>query len=96
MSKKGKKNSYNRIILDAVGFSPSCHNPDIIVGDEDDLIHALGLELFTVLDERSDVGNLACWGESSGNSNQDNLLIFELYSLAVSTGWSPFIKDILR
>lgn len=43
--------TYNKIILDTVGLAPSAHDKGVIVGDDDDLINALGLESIPLLEE---------------------------------------------
>jgi len=40
-----KKATYNRVILNPIGLAPGRHYPNIIGGNDDDLIHPLSLEV---------------------------------------------------
>lgn len=70
--------TYNRTIRDAVGLAPARHDEGVIVREEDDFVHALGLELILVLDVGGQVGCGARGGEGAGDGNDDDLLVGEL------------------
>lgn len=72
--------THNEVIFDVVGLAPGGHDPGVVEGDEDNLVDALGLERIGVLDVGGNMGHLAGRGESTGNGDQDDLLVLELYS----------------
>ena len=73
--KKGK--AYNRIVVDAVRLAPRRHDEGVVEGDEDDGIHALGLEFVQVGQVRGDVLFLAGRGEGAGDGDQDYFFVGE-------------------
>lgn len=74
--------TYNEVILDLVRLAPGAHHKGVIVGNHDDLVDSLGLEGVLLLDEGGDVLLGACWGESAGDGNEDDLLLLELWERA--------------
>lgn len=77
--KRSRKRTYNEIILDTVGLAPSAHHEGVIVGDNDDLVDALGLELVLLLEKCGHVLLGASRRERSGNGDDNNLLVLELF-----------------
>ena len=71
--------SYHKVILDAVGLAPCGHDKLVVGCDEDHLINSLALEFLGVVQVRRNMGNLTGRRESSWNSDEDNLLLLELY-----------------
>jgi hypothetical protein len=59
--------TYNEVILDVVGLAPGGHDEGVVVGEEDDLVDALGLELVDVGQVRGQVGDVAGRGEGAGD-----------------------------
>ena len=47
--------THNKVIIHAVGFRPSSHDPMIVPRDDNHMIHALGLELVNALQVGGDV-----------------------------------------
>lgn len=70
--------TYDGAIGNGVGLAPARHDEGVVVGEEDDLVNALGLELVLVLDVRRQVGSGAGGGEGAGDSDYDDLLVGEL------------------
>lgn len=68
----------DEIILHPVGLAPSRHDPRIIVGNHNNLVDALRLELLLVLDEGGDVGDGAGGREGARHRDEDDLLVLEL------------------
>ena len=77
--KKGK--TYNRIVVDPVRLAPRRHDEGVVEGDEDDGVHALGLELVQVGQVRGDVLFLAGRGEGAGDGDQDDFLVGEFWGV---------------
>lgn len=72
--------TYNGVILDAVGLTPSAHDERVVVGNDSDDIDTLGLEGLTVGNVTWKVGGGAGWGESSWEGEEDNFLVGPLCS----------------
>lgn len=68
----------DEVVPDVVGLGPGGHDKGVVVGDDDDLVHALGLEGLAVVDVRGEVGRLAGGGEGSGDGHEDDLFVPEL------------------
>lgn len=84
--------AYNRLVLDAVGLAPGGHDEGVVVGDDDDLVDALSLEVVELGLVARDVVGLAGRGESAGDGDENDLLVLELY---INTrGVSPCRKRI--
>lgn len=83
--------TYNEVIGDPVGLAPGGHDIGVVVGDDDDMVDALGLEGGLLIDEGGDVPLGARGGESTGDGDDDDLLVLELcmweirYQQAVSS-----------
>lgn len=63
--------------MDTVGLGPTAHDKGIVVGNNDNIVNTLGLDLVDVLKVRWDVGAAAGRGESAGNRDKDDLLVLE-------------------
>lgn len=72
------RESHDELVLDAVGLAPGRHDEGVVVGNDDDLVNALGLELVGVVDVRGDVGGRAGGREGAGHGDEDDLLLLEL------------------
>lgn len=79
--------TYDGVVVDGVGLAPAGHDEGVIVGEEDDVVDALGLELVLVLDEGGKVGGRAGGGEGAGNGDDDDLLVGELYYRVSRMNW---------
>jgi hypothetical protein len=66
--------------VDTVGLGPTAHDKGIVVGNDDNIVNTLGLELVDVLKIRWDVGGTAGRGESARHRDKDDLLVLEFYS----------------
>jgi hypothetical protein len=75
---EGGDETYDRLILDAVGLAPGGHDEGVVEGDHDDLVDALALELLELADEARDVCDLARGRESAGDGDDDDLLVLGL------------------
>lgn len=67
--------TYNGVVGDVVGLAPAGHDELVVVGNEDDLVNALGLNLLVLLDVRGQVVGGAGGGEGTGDGDDDNLLV---------------------
>lgn len=72
------RRTYDGLILDTVGLAPARHDVGIVVSQADNLVDALGLELGELGDVAGDVVGGAGRGESTGQGEEDDLLILEL------------------
>lgn len=57
--------TYNIVILDAIGLTPRVHHPRIIERDHRDNIHALGLDGLQVLNVAGEVAGGAAGSEGA-------------------------------
>ena len=78
------EDTYDRLILDAVGLAPGGHDEGVVVGDDNDLVNALRLEVVELGLVARDVVGLAGRGESAGDGDKNDLLVLEL--CAMTTG----------
>lgn len=68
----------NGLVLDTVGLAPAGHDKGVVVGQADDLVDTLGLELGELGNVAGDVAGGAGRGEGTGKSEEDDLLVLEL------------------
>lgn len=73
-----KKKTHDKVVGNLVGLAPGGHDPGVVVGDDDDLVDALGLEGVLVLDEGGDVVGGAGGGEGAGDGDEDDLFVLEV------------------
>lgn len=74
------------LVLDAVGLAPAGHDEGVVVGQANDLVDALGLELGELGDVAGDVAGRAGGGEGAGEGEEDDLLVLELLAGVVLDG----------
>ena len=81
MSIAVKQNSctYDGLIEGLVSLAPSRHDKGVVVGNHDNLVNALGLELRSLGDEAGDVVDVAGRCESARNGDEDDLLVLKLF-----------------
>ena len=72
--------TYDSVVGDTVGLGPTVHDKGIVEGNDNDLVNTLGLDLVDVLRVRGDVASGTSRGESTGDGNEDDLLVLELCS----------------
>lgn len=70
--------TYNRLVEDSVRLSPGAHDEDVVGGNNDYLIDALGLDLVQIRDIRRDMLILAGRREGARDSYENDLLVLEL------------------
>lgn len=85
--------TYDGVVGDGVGLAPAGHDESVVVGEEDDVVDALGLELVLVLDEGGEVGGRAGGGEGAGDGDDDDLLVGELCG-RVSLRVSSVVREV--
>lgn len=56
------QDAYN-LVLDAIGFGPSAHDPGVVERDDHDKVDTLGLDLGKVLNEARQVLSGTAWSE---------------------------------
>lgn len=76
--KKRENQTYNKVVVDAVGLAPGAHDPVVVVGDEDDLVDPFGFELVALGDEARDVLLLARGREGARDGDEDDFFVLEL------------------
>lgn len=79
--------TYDEVVLDTVGLAPGGHDVGVVVGNDDDLVDTLGLELGSLGDVAGDVRASAGRGEGTGNRDEDDLLVLELWRGATVVSW---------
>ena len=67
--------TYDGVILDAVDLAPAGHHECVVVGNEDDMVNTLSLELVDVGNVGGEMGAGASRGEGAGNGDDDDLLV---------------------
>ena len=61
-----------------MGLAPGRHDVGVIVGDDDDVVDALGLECGLVLDVSRQVRGLADGREGTGEGDENDLFVTKL------------------
>lgn len=74
----GQEETYDEVVCNTVGLAPSTHDKGIVVGNDNDLIDALGLQSVLLFEKGRDVLLGASGREGTGDCDQDNLLVLEL------------------
>lgn len=74
----GGRKTHDEVVGDVVGLAPAGHDVGVVVGEEDDLVDALGLELVALSDVAGKVGGGAGRSEGAGEGDDDDLLVLEL------------------
>jgi len=69
------RETYDRIILDAIRLSPGTHNPRIIERNDSNDIDAFAFELSPVGDVAREVLGATARGESAGDGEEDDLFV---------------------
>lgn len=80
--------THDGLVLDTVGFAPAGHDIGIVVGEADDLVNTLGLELIQLGNVAGNVVGRAGRGESTRQGEEDDLLVLEFYREASSAIFS--------
>lgn len=80
--------TYDGLVLDPIRLAPGRHDKGVVVGDEDDGVDALGLELVQVGQVGGDVLLLAGRGEGARDGDQDDLFVLEL------CGWFCLAQEV--
>lgn len=70
--------TYNGFVEDSIRLSPGAHDKDVVGGNNDYLIDALGLDLVQIRDVRHDMLVLAGRREGTRNSYENDLLVLKL------------------
>ena len=78
--------TYNVIVLDAVGLAPGAHDEGIVVGQDGNNVNTLGTELRELLLVLGDVVGRADGGEGTGEGEEDDLLVGPLLGGVVVDG----------
>lgn len=82
-----EKRTHDEVVGDVVGLAPAGHDVGVVVGEEDDLVNALGLELVLLRDVAGKVGGGAGGSEGAGEGDDDDLLVLELCAGRRSASW---------
>lgn len=84
--KKRRRDSYNVIVGDLVGLAPGAHDVGIVVGKDGNNVDTLGADLRELLNVLGDVASRADGGESTGEGEEDDLLVGPLLGGVVVDG----------
>lgn len=84
-SGRGRR-TYEVITSDVVGLTPGAHDVGIVVGKDGNNVDTLGLELGELLGVLGDVASRADRGESTGEGEEDDLLVGPLLGGVVVDG----------
>lgn len=74
------------VIGDTVGLGPARHDESVVESNDDNQVNTLGLELVDVLGVGGDVRARAGGGESTGDGDENGLLVLELVAGSKGNG----------
>lgn len=81
-----EEETYNVVVLDAVGLTPGAHDKGIVVGQDGNNVNTLGMDLGELLLVLGDVVGRADGGEGTGEGKEDDLLVGPLLGGVVVDG----------
>lgn len=81
-----EEKTYNVVVLDSVGLTPGAHDESIVVGEDSNNVDTLLADLGEALNVLGDVASRADRGESTGEGEEDDLLVGPLLGGVVVDG----------
>ena len=81
-----RQDTYDVVVLDTVGLAPGAHDEGIVVGEDGNDVNTLLADLGEALQVLGDVASRADGGESTGEGEEDDLLVGPLLGGVVVDG----------